>query len=106
MLKKAAKNTIHMKKSSAILKSIIHLLTKRPRHYKLPERVNYHENWLLPPLAIFVGISIVPYGHHRSFGEAMLMPDFYKAVVPSIVSGWVVMWCVVRLTYVLDNLRP
>lgn len=95
-----------MKHPTDILKSLIQALTKKPLHRKEPYKVNYHEPWLLPPLAVFVGTYMVLYGHHRSFGEAVFMADFYKAALPSVVAAWVVMWCIVQTTYVLDTAHP
>lgn len=85
-----------------LLKKLFH----KPRRRNLPYRVNYHEGWLLPPAAIFVGTYMVLYTSARSFGEAIFMADFYKAVIPSILAAWVVMWCIVKVMYVLDASHP
>lgn len=78
---------------------------KRNRRH-LPYPVNYHEHKLVPPLALFVGIYIVLYAHHRSFGEAIFMPAFYKAAAPSVAAAWLMMHYVVKRTYALDASYP
>jgi len=95
-----------MKYIKPILQSIGHRFNRKLPKQPEPYKVNYHEKWLLPPLAVFVGIYIVLYAHPRSFGEAILMPDFYKAAIPSVLCAWVVMWCIVQATYVLDDRYP
>ncbi|WP_257669101.1 hypothetical protein [Parapedobacter tibetensis] len=95
-----------MNKLLKTLKSIIRPFNKKPLRRLEPYKVNYHEKWLLPPLAVFVGIFIVLYAHHRSFGEAIFMLAFYKAAIPSVLSAWVVMWSIVQVTYVLDDTHP
>lgn len=85
---------------------ILKRLFRNPRRRNLPYHVNYHESWLLPPIAVFVGTYLVLYAVTRSFGEAVFMADFYRAVIPSILAAWVVMWCIVKVAYVLDDKYP
>ncbi len=80
-------------------------IRKRGKRY-LPAPINYHENILVPPLALFVGIYIVLYSSHRSFGEAIVMPAFYKAAAPSVAAAWLMMVYVAKRTYGLDIAYP
>ncbi|SEN33141.1 hypothetical protein SAMN05216436_114128 [bacterium A37T11] len=95
-----------MKKISTLIRSFIQSLTKKPRKRTLPFQVNYHENWLVPPMAIFVGIFIVLYAHHRGFGEAIFMLAFYKAAIPSIAAAWLMMRYIAKKMYPLDQYFP
>jgi len=88
------------------LRSIFRKYLKKSRKRKRAYQINYHEKWLLPPLALFVGIYIVLYAHHRSFGKAVLMVDFYKAALPSVLAAWLMMRYIVARTYRLDNRYP
>lgn len=72
----------------------------------VPLVVDYYEHLLVPPLAVFVGVVMVVYGHHIPFGHFIRSVDFYKAVLPSIASAWVVMRLIVRDTRLLDGNCP
>ncbi len=88
------------------LRSVIRKYFKKSRKRKHAHEVNYHERWLVSPLAFFVGIYVVLYAHHRSFGKAILMVDFYKAAIPSVLAAWLMMRYIVARTYRLDAQYP
>ena len=89
-----------------IITSAIHNLTKQPYRKYIPYPVNYHEKWLLPPLALFIGIFIVIYGHHRPLWYFLPLLDFWIAAIPSVAAAWLMMGYIVQRTYSLDGKCP
>ncbi len=88
------------------MKKLKRLLFGKPRKREALYKVNYHENWLLPPAALFTGTFIVLYAGPVGFGQAVFMPGFYKAAVPSVLAAWFVMWGIVKVAYILDDVHP
>ncbi len=88
------------------MKKLKKLLFRKPRKRAALYKVNYHENWMLPPAALFTGTFIVLYGGPVGFGQAFFMPGFHKAAVPSVLAAWFVMWGIVKVAYILDDVHP
>ncbi len=92
-----------MKSIKKLFNTITRPFTRKPLRKYVPYRINYHERYMLPPLAFFVGIFMVVYGHHKPFGYFLGMWEFYVAAAPSVGTAWVALWCVTKITGWLDT---
>ncbi len=91
-----------MKSIKKILDTIIGEFTRKPFRGYLPYPVRYHERYLVPPLAFFVGSYMVLYASGIDFWTALSMWEFWVANVPSVGAGVWVMRHIVKHTYRLD----
>ncbi len=66
-------------------------------------QVNYHDKWIIPPLAAFVGLFMVVYGHRIPFGKLLQLKSFYEGAISSILCTFFVMLIVSRNVKMLDK---
>ncbi|MGS2741857.1 LytTR family transcriptional regulator DNA-binding domain-containing protein [Sinomicrobium sp. M5D2P17] len=93
-------------KTKQFFQSVNDELTRRPYRFYLPFPVRYHEKYLGPPLAFFVGIFMVLYGSGYGFWTAFRMRAFWKAAIPSMLAAWLMIRYIIGHTCMLDERHP
>ncbi|RAV29476.1 LytTR family transcriptional regulator DNA-binding domain-containing protein [Sinomicrobium soli] len=93
-------------RTKPFFQTIHYQLTRKPYRFYLPYPVRYHEKYLGPPLAFFVGIFMVLYASGYDFRTAVGMRAFWVAAIPSILAAWLMIRYIVERTCMLDRKHP